>query len=189
MQQTIALHLINRNNSRHTWIADLTLALAGSLLIALSAQISIRLPFSPIPITGQTFAVLLVGFALGSRLAFLSLGLYILEGVSGLPVFAGGGAGPGWLIGPTGGYLIGFVLAATLVGALAQRGLDRKILTTLLAFALGQMVIYLFGVAWLGIFTGWETAFQAGVLPFLAGDVIKAILAALGLPLVWKIRQ
>lgn len=189
MQQTIALHLADQYSSRRPWIQDFALALAGSLLIALSAQISIRLPFSPVPITGQTFAVLLVGFALGGRLAFLSLSMYLLEGISGLPVFAGGGAGLAWLIGPTGGYLVGFVLAATLVGILSQHGFDRRILTTLVAFAMGMIVIYLFGAGWLSVYTGWTTALQTGVVPFLIGDLLKALLAALGLPLVRRLSR
>jgi biotin transport system substrate-specific component len=187
MQQTIALHLADRFSSQRTWLADFFLALAGSLLIALSAQISFRLPFSPVPVTGQTFAVLLVGFALGKRLAFISLSLYLIEGISGLPFFAGGGSSLAWLAGPTGGYLIGFIFSATLVGALAQRGFDRHILTTLAAFALGQAVIYLFGAVWLSLYTGWQAALQTGVLPFIAGDLAKALLAALSLPLTWKL--
>jgi biotin transport system substrate-specific component len=189
MQQTLALHFLDNSSIRRRWLADFALALTGSFLIALSAQIVLRLPFSPVPITGQTFAVLLVGFVLGGRLGFFSVCIYLLEGISGLPVFAGGGAGLPWLIGPTGGYLLGFVGAAYLVGSLAERGFDRRILTTLLAFVLGQTIIYLFGASWLSVFTGFESAIQAGVLPFLIGDAVKAGLAALALPLAWKLQR
>lgn len=187
MTLTLAHQLIDRLTLRRTWIVEFFLALSGSFLIALSAQVTIRVPFSPVPVTGQTFAVLLVGFALGGRLAFISLCMYLLEGISGLPVFAGGGAGLPWLLGPTGGYLVGFVLAATLVGSLAQRGFDRRVMTTLAAFALGQLVIYIVGAGWLSIYTGFDAAIQAGVLPFLIGDSIKAALAALALPLAWRL--
>jgi biotin transport system substrate-specific component len=187
MQRTLAIQLTDRLSVPKNWVTDVVLVLTGSALVALSAQLVIRLPFSPVPITGQTFAVLLVGFVLGSQRGALSLALYLLEGIMGLPVFAGGGAGLPWLFGPSGGYLLGFVLAAGLVGGLAERGFDRKFFTTMIAFACGMLAIYIIGALWLSNYTGWQASLQTGVLPFLPGDLFKAILAALALPTAWKI--
>jgi biotin transport system substrate-specific component len=133
-----------------TLARDLALILAGSLLVALAARISIPLPFTPVPITGQTLAVLLVGAALGSRLGFLSLLAYLAEGAMGLPVFAGGTGGLAKILGPTGGFLLAFPLAAGLVGLLVERfGLDRSFLGTLLAMLAGNALLYLVGLPWL----------------------------------------
>ncbi|MGY4707662.1 biotin transporter BioY [Candidatus Bipolaricaulota sp. J31] len=161
--------------------------LAGSLLTALAARFSLSLPFSPVPITGQTFAVLLVGALLGRYRGALSMGLYLLWGVLGLPVFAGGTGGLARLMGPTGGYLLGFVAAAWTTGFLAQRGWDRRTWSCILAMALGNLVIYLFGLPWLAFFVGVERAIPLGLLPFLPGDAVKLALAAALLPMGWKI--
>jgi len=172
------------------WLRDLSLILAGSLLVALFAQIEIPLPFSPVPITGQTFAVLLVGAALGSRRAAAALLTYLVEGALGLPFFAGGAGGLRVLSGPTAGYLVGFVLAAYLVGLLAEHGLERDLRTSLLPFLLGTVIIYACGVAWLALFLGSLTkAITLGVLPFLIGDACKMIAAALVLPYAWKVAR
>jgi len=173
---------------RNALLYDAALILGGSLFIALSAQISIQLPFSPVPITGQTFAVLLVGALLGSRRGSLAVLAYIAEGVAGLPVFAGGAAGPARLIGPTGGYLVGFVAAAYLVGLLAERGWDRRIGATAAAMVLGNLVIYTIGALWLATFVGGlAQAVKLGVVPFIPGDVLKIVAAALLLPGGWKL--
>ena len=187
MHTTLGLSLTDRMSLSRGRTLDLTLALLGSLLIAASAQLALYLPISPVPVTGQTFAVLLVGFALGWRRGLLSLALYLGEGLLGLPVFAGGGSGIPWLLGPTGGYLLGFLFAAGLVGALAERGFDRRWSSTLLAFALGQAVIYLFGALWLSTFVGLQDAYSTGVAPFLVGDLLKAVLAAVFLPFAWRL--
>jgi len=167
-------------------LRDVLLVVFGSLLVAGFAQIAIPLPFTPVPITGQTFAVLLVGAALGSKRGAASLGLYTLEGALGLPFFAAGSSG---LSGPTLGYLIGFVAAAYLIGLLAERGLDRSFRTSLLPFLFGTALIYLFGATWLAIAAHMtpQAAFNAGVLPFLIGDAIKLLLAAVALPAAWKL--
>lgn len=167
--------------------ADASLIVGASLLVALMAQVSIPLPFSPIPITGQTFAVLLVGAALGARRGMASLLLYLLEGAVGLPVFAGGRAGPAVFLGPTGGYLVGFVAAAWLVGALAARGLDRRIPQALLAFLAGEIAIFLFGAAGLTFHVGPANALPLGVIPFIPGELIKVALAAAALPGGWAL--
>ncbi len=168
-------------------IYEVALVLFGSWLIAIAAQIAIPLPFSPVPITGQTFAVLLVGALLGGRLAALSGMAYLAQGIAGLPVFAAGTSGLSRLLGPTGGYLIGFVIAAWLVGTLAERGWTLKIGSTLLAMLFGNVVIYLCGLPYLALFLGPEKALTAGLYPFLIGDVIKILLATLALPLGWKV--
>jgi len=164
---------------------DIVVVLLGSWLVALAAQITI--PLQPVPVTGQTFGVLLVGAVLGLRRGALAMILYLLQGALGLPFFAGGASGLARLIGPTGGYLVGFVFAAALVGALSERGWDRRFLSTLAAMALGNLVIYLFGLPWLSQFVGWERAVSVGLLPFLLGDTLKAALAAVALPGSWML--
>jgi biotin transport system substrate-specific component len=168
-------------------VRDLLLVTAGALLVALLAQVRIPLPFTPVPLTGQTFAVLLVGAALGARRGVASLSLYTLIGALGLPVFAGGAAGLAYAAGPTGGYLAGFIVAAFVVGLLAERGLERSIRTSILPFLAGTLVIYLFGAGWLSVLFGLEKALELGVTPFLIGDAIKLALAALALPAAWKL--
>lgn len=165
-------------------IGEIALIMAGSLLVALTAQI--KIPLWPVPVTGQTFGVLLVGALLGRRAGY-SLLLYLLEGVLGLPVFAGGVAGLAYLAGPTGGFLLGFVAAAFVVGWLAERGWDRRVETAVLAMLMGNLVIYLLGLPWLAAFTGWRDVFSLGLIPFIPGDVVKVILAALTLPWGWRI--
>ncbi|HQV94194.1 MAG TPA: biotin transporter BioY [Anaerolineales bacterium] len=168
-------------------IRDILLIVAGSLLVAALAQIEIPLPFTPVPITGQTFGVLLIGAALGSKRGAAALILYILEGGLGLPFFAGGSRGLGILTGATAGYLAGFVVAAYVVGLLAERGLERSVRTSIIPFIVGTVIIYLFGVAWLGIFLkSFSKAVEFGLVPFLFGDAIKLILASLALPAAWK---
>ncbi len=160
----------------------------GSLLIALAAQVAVPLPFSPVPVTGQTFAVLLIGAAFGARLGAATVALYLAEGILGLPVFAPGGpVGPARLLGPTGGYLIGFVAAAYVVGALAERGWDRRLVTAALAMLAGEVVIYAFGLAGLARFLPPERLLAAGLLPFIPGDLVKLALAALALPTAWRL--
>lgn len=166
---------------------DLSLLLAASTLVALCAQVSITLPSSPVPITGQTLAVLLSGALLGSRRGAACLLAYLLEGALGLPVFAGGTAGLGKLLGPTGGYLIGFVAAAWVTGWLAERGWDRRPATAFVAMLTGNLTIYLFGLPWLAYFVGAEKVLTSGFFPFIAGDLLKLLLGTSLLPLGWKL--
>jgi biotin transport system substrate-specific component len=175
---------------REGLLPDAARVLLGSLLVALCAQISI--PLYPVPITGQTLAVLLAGALLGWRLGALAMLAYLAEGLAGLPVFAGGlsawspsPAGVPVILGPTLGYLVGFVPAAALVGWLAERGWDRHILLTALAMALGNLVIYAVGLAGLARFVPPGGLLSAGLLPFLPGDALKIALAAAALPGAW----
>ena len=164
----------------------LVLVLAGSALIALAAQVRIPLPFSPVPVTGQTFAVLLVAASLG-RLGLASVIAYLIEGAMGLPVFAGGTFGVATIVGPTGGYLIGFALAAAIVGSAAERGWDRHLATALAAMLLGEVAIYACGLAWLARFPLPVPLLDAGLIPFIPGDLVKMALAALALPGAWRL--
>ena len=148
---------------------------AASLLIAAAAQVAIPLPFTPVPLTGQTFGVLLTGMALGSRRGALAVALYVLEGAVGLPFFAGGAAGLAKLLGPTGGYLFAFPIAAFVAGLLAERGWDRKPLTTVLGMLLASLTIFIFGALWLSRFVGGIVpAVVQGVLILSAFNVRKA---------------
>ncbi len=170
------------------WLRDLILITAGALFVAILAQVKIPLPFTPVPLTGQTFAVLLAAAVLGSKRGAASMAFYIALGAFGLPVFAGGAAGMAYLSGATLGYLIGFVFAAYVIGSLAERGLERNIRTSLLPFLVGTIIIYTFGVAWLAILLGsFGKAITAGLIPFLVGDTIKLTAAALALPAAWKL--
>jgi biotin transport system substrate-specific component len=165
---------------------DASLIVVGSMLVALAAQISIRLPFSPVPVTGQTLAVLLIGVLLGSRRGALSIVAYLLEGFMGLPVFASGAAGAAYVMGPTGGYLVGFIAAAYVTGRLAERGWDRHVMSTSLAMFAGNAAIYACGLSWLSIYVGKQAA-ALGLTPFVLGDVIKLALAAILVPSGWKL--
>lgn len=173
-------------------LRDVLLILAFSGIVALSARVS--LPLQPVPVTLQTFAVLLTGAALGRNRGALALLAYLAEGLAGLPVFSGGASawtpsamGMPVILGPTGGYLVGFVAAAGVTGWLAEHGWDRSVLRTALAMVAGNLVIYTCGIAWLSSLIGVEKAVATGVLPFLAGDMIKVALAAAALPGAWRL--
>ena len=171
------------------WTRSLMLVVGGSLLTALAAQVVIPLPWTPVPVTGQTFAVLLTGALLGSRLGALAMLAYLAEGAAGLPFFKGGAGGAHYLfLSPTAGYLLAFPAAAFVTGLLAERGWDRRFWSAAAAMWLGSLVILAAGWAWLALFyrTAGE-AFAAGVAPFLAGDVVKIALAAAALPAGWAL--
>ncbi len=171
-----------------TVLRNVILAIAGTLLLTLSAKVQV--PFWPVPMTMQTFAVLVIGIIFGPRLGVATVALYLAEGVMGLPVFAGTpaqGIGLAYMMGPTGGYLVGFLASAALVGFLARKGWDRSVPLTLAAMVLGTAVIFLFGLTWLSSLIGFNTAIQAGLLPFLPAEAFKITLGAAILPVGWKI--
>ena len=169
------------------WLRDVSLIIFGALFVAALAQLKMLLPFTPVPLTGQTFAVLLVGATFGSKRGAASMALYIALGALGLPVFAGGASGVAYLSGATLGYLVGFVMAAYVIGLLAERGLERSVRTSIIPFLAGTMIIYVCGVAWLTVLLeSFDKALAVGLLPFLLGDAIKLIAASLALPASWK---
>jgi biotin transporter BioY len=165
---------------------DAMIIICGSLILGLSSQIKVYLLISPVPITGQTFAVLMLAVLLGSKRGVLAIIVYLVEGILGLPVFAGG-MGPATLICPTGGYLVGFVAVAYVVGKLAEMGWDRRVSSTIAAMLVGEIVLYTFGVCWLAIMTNIRIALAVGLYPFIVGDVLKVVLAAAVLPAGWKL--
>lgn len=180
--------ILRPSEKRHAGIYDVALIICGSLLISLSAQVAIMLSFSPVPITGQTFAVLMIGALLGARRSCFTVLVYIIEGAAGLPVFAMGGSGFTVLLGPRGGYLVGFIFGAYIVGLLAEKGWDRGIGTTILAMVFGNLVIYAFGLSWLCCLMGInKIVLIAGLYPFIIGDLLKIALAAILLPSGWKL--
>ena len=158
------------------------LVAAGTLALAVAAKLQV--PFWPVPVTMQSLVVLALGAAFGWRLAGVTLLAYLAQGAAGLPVFASG-SGLAYMMGPTGGYLIGFALAAMLVGYLAEKGADKKALTMFGAMLAGAALIYVPGIAWLSGFTGFEKAVAVGFVPFIVGDVLKAALAAAAFPAAW----
>ncbi len=195
-QQNIATFRSNTLAARvvpESWITNIVLVIAGSALMALSARFSHQFSFSTVPITGQTFAVLLIGAAYGSRLGAATMLAYLAEGAAGLPVLAAGAGGISAIATPSGGYLIGFVIAAFVVGWFAEHGADRSrwiVLPMLLASAL----IYVPGVIWLhqqfsvvGKPITWSTALDYGLWPFIAGDLAKVVAASLALPAAWEL--
>lgn len=170
-------------------LGTVALVAIGVAVIALAAQVRVPLPFTPVPLSGQTFAVLLVGAAVGARLALATTAIYLLLGTIGLPIFTGGGSGAEHLTGATGGYLIGFAAAAWVTGRLAELRHDRRLVPAFVGMALASFVIYVFGAGWLMISLGYDlpTAAARGVAPFVIGDALKAILAAAILPVAWKV--
>ena len=166
------------------WLRAALVVVLGSVLLTLTAHV--KVPFWPVPMTMQTFAVLVIGMACGARLGVATVLVYLMQGAMGMPVFAGG-AGLAYITGPTGGYLLGFVLAAGLTGWLAERGFDRSPVRTVIAMLLGDALILTLGVAWLATLIGLQKAVAAGLVPFLAAEGFKIALAAIVLPGAWKL--
>lgn len=179
---------------RGTWLRDLALTLTGTAFIAVSAQISVPLPFSPVPVTGQTFAVLLTGAALGTTLGLASTALYLAAALAGLPVLAAKAdgshtTGMAVLSMPTLGYVVGFMVAAAMLGYLAEHGYSRTARHTVLAMVVGNLIIYTLGLLWLkvALAASWSDTVAWGLTPFLVGDAFKVLLAAGLLPAAWKL--
>lgn len=164
------------------------LIVGGAVLTALMAQVVVPVPGSPVPITGQTLAVLLVAASIGPVRGSASMGVYLLGGLVGLPFYSEGSSGFTTAFGATGGYLLAFVPAAYLIGLAAARGADRRIASALLLFVAGQLLIFAVGVPWLAASTGMNAsqALAAGLYPFLLGGLVKAVIAAVTLPGVWR---
>lgn len=163
------------------------LMVLGSVLLMASAKAQV--PMWPVPMTMQTFVVLVIGMTYGPRLGTATVMLYLLEGAVGLPVFAGTpekGIGLAYMMGPTGGYLLGFLLAAALMGWLAERGWDRTLPWAVAAMTAGTVLQLVPGVAWLATLIGWDKAIAAGLTPFIVGAIVKIALAAAVLPLAWR---
>jgi biotin transport system substrate-specific component len=170
-------------------LRDVALVAGGAVVTALAAQIAFTVPWTPVPYTLQTGAVLLVGTALGTTRGALSMLLYLLVGAAGLPVFAQASGGAEQLIGATGGYLIGFIVAAAAVGRLAEKGWDRSFRTAAGLMAIGTLIVYAFGVPVLAIVTGYPfaDALEIGALVFLPSDIAKVLAAAFLLPYAWRV--
>ncbi len=170
-------------------VTDAALVLGGAALIAASAQLSLPLPFTPVPITGQTFSVLLMGASLGALRGGLSSLVYVLVGLAGAPIFAGGAHGTAVVLGASGGYLVGYPFVSALTGLLAERRWDRRFSSAVGAMLTGNVVIYLFGLPWLAVVldTGLERTLELGLYPFVPGDMLKLYLAAALLPGAWRL--
>jgi biotin transport system substrate-specific component len=164
------------------------LVVAGVLLLTLSAKLQI--PLWPVPMTMQTYVILVLGMAYGTRLGAFTVAAYLIAGALGLPVFAGTpekGFGVPYMLGPTGGYLVGFLAATVLLGKLAERGWDRRIVSSVVAMTLAHVLILACGAVWLGTLVGWERAIAVGVAPFIVATVLKTLLAAITLPFAWRL--
>ncbi|MGW1075483.1 biotin transporter BioY [Streptomyces sp. NPDC002537] len=183
---TVLADLLPASTAGRARVRDAALILGGAALTGVAAQIAVPVPGSPVPVSGQTFAVLLTGTALGARRGFLSLALYALAGLAGVPWFAEGRSGAGFA---SFGYVLGMMLAATVVGALARRGADRSVPRTAGAMVLGSAIVYAVGVPYLALYAHLPAAdaIAAGLTPFLIGDALKAALAMGVLPTAWKL--
>ena len=174
---------------RTTALANAVLIVSGVFALAILAQIAIPVPGSPVPVTGQTLGVLLIGTAYGSTLGVTTFALYLLAGIAGAPVFANNGFGIDRVIGATGGYLIGMLVATYVVGQLARLRLDQKFLTALPSMLIGTVITFSFGLLWLQQYTGkdWAWTINAGLTPFIVGEVLKIAIAGTSLPIIWRL--
>jgi biotin transport system substrate-specific component len=177
---------------RSTALTEALFVVGGIGFISLLAQIAIPVPGSPVPVTGQTLAVLLIGTTYGARLGFITFATYLLAGIAGAPIFAPSATaanhGLDRLLGATGGYLVGMLVASLLLGYLADRKADQKFRTSFPALLLGDLVIFTFGLAWLhaSLDMTWAATFKAGLTPFILGEALKIAITATSLPLVWR---
>ncbi|MEJ2655492.1 MAG: biotin transporter BioY [Acidihalobacter sp.] len=185
-QDTLVTRLWPEANASRA-LRNAALVAIGSLLLAAASQVAV--PLWPVPVSGQTFAVLLIGMAYGARLGMVTVLTYLFEGAIGLPFFVGGAAGLAPLMGPTGGYLAGFVLAAGVIGWLAQRGWGRNGASTAVAMLIGNIALYVPGLLWLSAFMHFNVhaTLATGLVPFILGDLAKLLLASALMPLAWRL--
>ena len=176
---------------RSTAMSNALFIFGGAIFLSMLAQIAIPVPGSPVPVTGQTFGVLLLATSYGATLALSTFSLYLLAGIAGAPVFANYGHGLDRLIGPTGGYLIGMFLASFVLGKLAGRKWDKKIFSAVITMLIGDVIIFAIGLFWLQNFTGndWAWTFNAGLAPFVIGELLKISIAGISMPLLWRAVQ
>ena len=187
MLQPTYADLIRPTEKTRALIYDAVLVLAGSLLMAALSLLSVSVPGSGVPITAQTLGVMLIGALLGWKRGSASMALFLAEGLAGLPVFAGAGAGFAYMTGPTAGYLVGFVMAAGLIGWLAERGWDRSPVKALVAMSVGHVLLFVPGVAWLAVLFGAEKAIAVGLTPFIAATLLKTALGAALMQASWMV--
>ena len=173
---------------RSTALTEALFVVGGIGFISLLAQISIPVPGSPVPVTGQTLAVLLIGTTYGARLGVTTFATYLLAGIAGAPIFAGSTHGIEKLVGATGGYLVGMFIASLVLGFLADRKADQKFKTSFPALFLGDAIIFFFGLTWLhySLDLSWSATFAAGLTPFIFGELLKIAITATSLPLIWR---
>ena len=179
----IASHSPEEVSLKRRLLAYFVLAIIGSFLLIVSAKV--QLPFYPVPMTMQTLVVLLIGMTYGPYLAAVTISLYIIQGVMGFPVFAGGG-GIAYIVGPTGGYIIGFLISATFLGLLANRGWGKTWKTSAISMIAGVFIIFLSGISWLSVYIGFENAILKGFIPFIYADCLKIIIASFVMPTAWS---
>jgi len=174
---------------RSTALSNAVLVVSGVLGLAALAQIAIPVPGSPVPVTGQTLGVLILGTTYGSTLGVTTFAMYILAGIAGAPVFANSGHGLERIVGATGGYLIGMLVATFVLGQLARFRLDQKFVTALPSMLIGTVITFSFGLVWLYQYTGqsWSWTVNAGLTPFIVGEVLKIAIAGTSLPAVWRV--
>ena len=184
-QKTLISTLTGTGSGEQEIVKNIFLIVSGTVFIALMANIKIVLPFTPVPITGGTFAIMLVGLTYGKKLAPATLLAYIIAGSAGLPVFAGFKGGL-TVFSPSGGYIIGYFFAALICGYFADRGWTESYLKTVIVLLLANIVLYTFGLFQLSFFIGDKNVFMAGLYPFIPGDIIKMALVTLILPTIWK---
>lgn len=184
----MTLHAALSRNFDHSMLRNIIIVAASSLLITLSAKVAI--PFYPVPMTMQTFVVIGLGLALGPRLGLAAVAFYLVQGAIGLPVFTGTpekGIGIAYMMGPTGGYLLGFLIAVYVSGMLAERGWDRNVFSAFGVAVLGTAILFVPGVLWLGVLFGWDKPIlEWGLYPFILGGFAKAALAAAVFPAAWR---
>lgn len=189
MSSQVASPVIVDSWAKESVIKNAALVLGLTAFTAMCAQVSVPLPFTPVPLTLQTFAVLAGAAALGAERAVIAQVIYVVLAIAGFPVLAGGASGTDIVVGATGGYILGFVVASYVVGRIAERGATTRVSATVIAYIAGTAVVYALGVSWLSFVThmSLRDAVVAGMIPFLIGDAIKAVAAGISLPSLWKL--